>query len=443
MDNQLAFLDQAAFLRLRATGQQSVCQCTWVYDRPIDLGGLHQFHRNLGQGLLGRRIERSPLPFGRDRWVACTQLPGIDFVPWNRPRSEIGAWTDERANLRVDPESGPGWHLGVLGLDDGGTAICLVASHCIVDGLAFSYAIAEAAKGEARIFGYPPPHLRSWTQAVLADGREFIHGLPEIVRALIATVWMLLRMLFGSDRAAAPAPLTTPADVPDAPVVLPSLTTFIDLDAWDTRRRELDGSSSALHIAVAARLAERLRRVAGSDGSVSITVPVSERTPEDTRANALTNISFRISPKAELQEIRGKVKQGLVALQDTPNELMAPLPLIPLVPRWLARNMEGLAMGNADLPVGCSNIGDVEPAVGRADGTDADYVLLRLCDQGVTTRGIERGRGQLFVSSGRINDKVFLTTVAYQPGAENSKERLRRLVTETLGDFRLPTLTEV
>jgi hypothetical protein len=34
---RLALLDQAAFLRLRATGQGSVCQCTWVYDRDVDI----------------------------------------------------------------------------------------------------------------------------------------------------------------------------------------------------------------------------------------------------------------------------------------------------------------------------------------------------------------------------------------------------------------------
>ncbi|WP_264020301.1 acyl carrier protein, partial [Mycolicibacterium setense] len=61
-DDRLAYLDQAAFLGLRA-GYGSLIQMIWIYDRAVDVEGLRRFHRNLGCGLLGRRIERSPLPF--------------------------------------------------------------------------------------------------------------------------------------------------------------------------------------------------------------------------------------------------------------------------------------------------------------------------------------------------------------------------------------------
>ena len=50
-DNRLAFLDQASFLRLRATGEGTVAQCTWIYDRAIDMDGLRRFNQNLGRGL--------------------------------------------------------------------------------------------------------------------------------------------------------------------------------------------------------------------------------------------------------------------------------------------------------------------------------------------------------------------------------------------------------
>jgi hypothetical protein len=119
---------------------------------------------------------------------------------------------------------------------------------------------------------------------------------------------------------------------------------------------------------------------------------------------------------------------------------MTSLPLIPLVPKWLARNMEGVMMGNSNLPVGCSNVGNLEPIIGRVDGTDADYVSLRGgLDQGVTKRSIERAHAQLFLGSGRINDKLFIIIAAYQPGAENSKDSLRQLIRQTLADMQLPT----
>ncbi|EUA11030.1 hypothetical protein I545_5560 [Mycobacterium kansasii 662] len=38
-DNRIAFLDHVAFLRLRATGVDTVGQVTWIYDRPVDLEG--------------------------------------------------------------------------------------------------------------------------------------------------------------------------------------------------------------------------------------------------------------------------------------------------------------------------------------------------------------------------------------------------------------------
>ena len=402
-----------------------MCQSTWIYDRAIDTDGLHRFHQSLGCGLLGRRIERSPLPFGRHRWVTCGDPPDIEFATSVRSRAEIDAWIDERAAVPVDPEFGPSWHLGVLSLADGGTAVSLVASHCVVDGLGLTIAIAEAVKGAARQFGYPPPGSRTRVRALLVDAGEVIRGLPEIVRALIATLFLLLRLLFEPSRPSTspPSAATEPDD--EQQIVLPAVTIYVDMAAWDARARSLTGTSNSLFVAFGARLADRMGRVHPGDGTVTITLPVSERTPDDTRANALTSINLRVDPgqvTTDLQAIRDQVKRGLCALRETPNELMAPLPLIPMVPKWLARNMEGLAMGSTDLPVGCSNLGPLEPAISRPDGTDADFVSLRLADQGVTTQSIERVYGQLFLGSGRINERVFITVVAYERGIDDPKK---------------------
>ena len=69
-DNRLALVDQGFFAGHRAIGQTEVMQVVWVYEHAIDFDGLKRFHHNLGYGLFGRRIERSPLPFGRHRWVS-------------------------------------------------------------------------------------------------------------------------------------------------------------------------------------------------------------------------------------------------------------------------------------------------------------------------------------------------------------------------------------
>ena len=123
--------------------------------------GLRRFHRNLGCGLLGRRIERSPIPFARDRWVMAPAPEDIDIAATPRPRAEVSAWADERVRLPIDPEWGPGWHLGVLPLEDGGAAVTLVVSHTIVDGVGLVQAIADAAEGRTHDLGYPPAGSRS------------------------------------------------------------------------------------------------------------------------------------------------------------------------------------------------------------------------------------------------------------------------------------------
>ena len=185
MDNRLAHLDQAGFLALRAV-HGALIQVTWIYDRAVNVDGLRRFHRNLGCGLLGRRIERSPLPFARDRWVLSPASEEIDFAATPRRRADVSAWTDERARLPIDPEWGPGWHLGVLPLEDGGTAVTLVASHTIVDAIAFGQAIADAAEGRTRDLGYPPAGSRTLRRALREDLRQTVKELPDMAHALVA-----------------------------------------------------------------------------------------------------------------------------------------------------------------------------------------------------------------------------------------------------------------
>src|SRR5690349_19084270 len=108
MTNILDLADQALFLGERATGVTSVIQCIWVYDRAIDVDGLRRFHHHLQRGRLARRIERSPLPFGRHRWVRGTDSSDIEFTQMPRPRAEFDAWLNEQAQTPLDAERGPG-----------------------------------------------------------------------------------------------------------------------------------------------------------------------------------------------------------------------------------------------------------------------------------------------------------------------------------------------
>ena len=164
-DNRLALLDQAFYEGHRAVGQKEVMQVGWLYERPVDIAGLERFHANLAGGLLGRQIERSPLPFGRHRWVSDRRPPGLDLATHPRPRAELCDWFDERTQLLIDPESGPAWRLSAVPLSDGATAVSLVLSHYVIDGIGGAVAVTEAVLGMSRDLGYPRPGTRTLPRA--------------------------------------------------------------------------------------------------------------------------------------------------------------------------------------------------------------------------------------------------------------------------------------
>ncbi|ORW27356.1 fatty acyl-AMP ligase [Mycobacterium paraense] len=439
VDDRLAYLDQAAFLALRAV-HGALIQVTWIYNRPVDVEGLRRFHRNLGRGLLGRRIERSALPFARDRWVLAPESADIDFAATPRPRAEVNAWADERARLPLDPEWGPAWHLGVLPLEDGGTAVTLVASHTIVDAIAFGQAIEDAAEGRVREFGYPPAGSRTLRRALREDLRQSVKDLPDVAHALGAVARRARRdrqELRSSMKAAPPAPRTSNGD---QTVEVPALTAYVDLAEWDARAKSLGASSNSLVAGIACRLAVRVGRVQ-EDGTVTLRFLVSLRTEDDTRGNALTSVDVTVDPMraaTDLGDMQAKITQGiLAAMEDPDNEWLAPLPLAALTPVWAARKVAGMAAGGSTLPVTCSNVGDLSPAANRPDGTDADYAYLRNLEPDIKKSTLEAMGGQLFLGSGRGQGKMFIRISAYLLDRPNTKEDLRENVSAAFAEFDL------
>jgi hypothetical protein len=433
-------MDQASFLALRARDQGQLVQWVWVYERAIDFDGLRRFHRNLGYGLLGRRIERSPLPFARHRWVSSRGPSDIDIAECARPRAELSDWADERAQLPIDPEWGPGWHLGVLPFTDGSTAVSLVASHCLVDGLGCGLAITDAVKGNTRDLGYPPPRSRTRLRAVVSDARQTAQGAPEVARALVATAKLARRRRHDIARLGASRPIAILGGDGDGDgdgVVVPAITIYIDLDDWDARAKTLGGTSNSLFTGFAAKLGERMGRRRADDGAVRLIITANDRTEGDTRANAVSFADVSVDPTqvtTDLSGVRAAIKQALRTLREAPDESLQILPLTPLTPKRAVRRLADVLFAFADLPVTCSNIGDIDPVAGRPDGTDADCVFVRGVDQHVTRQILEQ---KFFLGSGRIGSKIFITVVAYQLDGKNSKPDLRELAAHTLAEFDL------
>ncbi len=193
---------------------------------------------------------------------------------------------------------------------------------------------------------------------------------------------------------------------------------------------------------MAARLAERAGRVT-ADGFVTVALPVNERADGDTRANAITAVDITVDPAAaatDLREIRAAIKQALIRRQEVPDERWALLPLTPLLPRWLIRGMAGVALGGATTS-GSSNLGALNPAANRPDGTDADYFAMRTFYPGVTKATLHRTGGLLGLLSGRVHGQVFISVLGYQPGRPNTIDDLWRDLSSALSDFSLTATT--
>src|ERR1700753_573024 len=174
MDNVLDLVDDTFFRVERAAGVTNVIQCMWVYDRTPDVEGLRRFHRHLQRGRLSRRIERSPLPFGRHRWVSPNGQPELEIIENPRPRVEFDAWCNEQSNIRLDAERGPGWHLAVLPFTDGGAGVSSIASHCLTDAVGLSRALADAAGGNDNAVDWPVAGSRGRWQALREDARQTV-----------------------------------------------------------------------------------------------------------------------------------------------------------------------------------------------------------------------------------------------------------------------------
>jgi hypothetical protein len=438
MSNVLDLYDQTFFIGERATGTTNLLQCIWVYDRAVDLDGLRRFHQHLQRGRISRRIEPSPLSFGRHRWVAAGGQSDLEIVETPRPREEFEAWLGEQANTALDAEHGPEWHLAALPFTDGGAGVSLVISHCLTDGVGLSEALADAASGRHDPVNWPAAGSRRPWQAVREDACQTACDMPAMGRALkfaVAAARCARRNRAGAGPATPPPILSAAAN---EPITLPKATIFVDADEWDARAASLGGTSNSLLAGLAAHLAKRTGRVS-ADGSVDLTLPVNKRASGDTRANAITNVDFTVDPApaaTDLRGIRAAIKQALIRSAEVQNERFELLPLVPLLPQWLVRRVVGVSASSATSVVS-SNLGEVNPAARRPDGTAADHFVMRSLGLGVTEAIMHRLGGLLVLLSGRVDREVFVSVLSYEPGRFNSTGDLRQHLSSALNDFLL------
>ncbi|AQT80397.1 hypothetical protein B1R94_15665 [Mycolicibacterium litorale] len=445
-DNVVPYTDQALLLALRGAGQEAVIQIIWGYDHPVDLDGVQRFYRSFGHGLVGRLIERSPLPFGRHRWVSVNgpQAP-LDIAEHPRPRGELYDWADEQVELPLDPERGPGWRMGVQSFTDGTSAVSVVISHTVSDGGGAVASVIAAINGDGRDIGYPPARSRSRRHAVGQDLRQLASDLPDIGRTLVKAARVAARR---KDELVAPGAVTAPVPSGGREIVTTaSAAAIVDIEQWDHRAESLGGNSFSLVAGYAGKLAENLGRTRSQDGAVTLMIPVSERDdPGHTGGNVVTiaHVTFDPGPVAtDLSGARAAIKQGIVTARQTPDEMVELLPLIPFLPRRAMARIADMAFSfSADLPVSCSNMGDVPDVLLSLDGTVAERLYFRGVDRNLTRDVLERRHGLMTVASARLGGKIIVPTMSYQPGADNSSTHLREMIAKTLAEFDLTGVIE-
>jgi hypothetical protein len=303
--------------------------------------------------------------------------------------------------------------------------------------------LADATSGRHDPINWPAAGSRRRWQALREDTRQLAGDIPAIGRAVVAAARFARRHrgVAGSGAAPPPEPPALPGRSAEL-ITLPTATISVDADEWDARAEALQGTSNTLLAGLAARLAQRVGRIA-ADGSVALTLPVNERTAGDTRANAITNVDFTADTApatTDLSELRAAIKQALIRSQRQTNERFELLHLAPLLPRWLVRRCVGVS-ANGATGVVSSNLGAVNPASHRPDGTNADHFVMRPLAPGVTQAIMHRLGGLLVLLSGRTHGRVFVSVLAYQPGRSNSNGDLQQGLSIALSDFSLTATT--
>ncbi len=210
----------------------------------------------------------------------------------------------------------------------------------------------------------------------------------------------------------------------------------MDAGACEQRASDLGVASNTLIMAFAARLAFRMGRVDES-GRVKLVLPVSDRHSGDRRGNALRSITVMVEPdtcRNDPRVLQRDLKAALASLIRNGDELSPLFPLIPYVPLWLARRLERATLG-ADLPVGCSLIGELPLDVNRPCG-EALLLQLSLLERYAEPE-LERLGGLLFIGCYRIGERLSCTVSGYVPGHVTTRAGLMPFVRGALADMDL------
>lgn len=446
--HRLAWLDQLAYELFRVTGRSQLMQCLWLYDRDVNRAALVQTYERLVGLSFNRLIEPSPLPWGRPRWVK----PAARSVPFEQssdplPRSRLLQWANQHARAPIHPVIGPAGRMAIQPFDDGSTAVSIVGSHLLLDGMGALRVIASAVNGTGVPNPYLPKGARGRLSGCLSDAWQILADAPQTVAALAR----IAHTNWHGSAATGKAPAVTDAEAGDDPstiVELPAVAVTVDSRAWLACEQRLGGDMSTLLPGFVASLVSRLGRRRFSDGAVSLLVPRSRRRGlADERALAIEFHMMNVAPEGltrNLEPVNAARALLRGARKSQTDVLTSLLPAIAWMPRTAAKRLvNGLFDYSDELPVSCSDLGMLPEGLARIDGAPCRHLLTRAVDVNVTRQDLERSHGHLVVVASRYDKEVSLCIEACQlRPALTTVDELRLLVSRTLADFGLEAVIE-
>jgi hypothetical protein len=434
----LPFVDQAMYLAHAYGGQQAVIQLLWLYRRPVDHSALTKFRDNLANGRLARLIQPALLPFGRHTWVSAP-LPSSALELTAEPLAPdaLQAWADAQVELPMDPVHGPAWTFTAQAFRDGSTAVSLVVSHCVADGMATALGVREAARGEQKPLNYSPRPTRRSPSALVSELSRTAQDARATLRAL-ARLARTMRQPRNTPRLPVAPPTAAAAD--DRTVALPWASVRIPIAEWDAKARTLGTNRLTLLTAITAAFAKGLGRI--SNGDATLLIPVNQREGQsDVGGNCVSIATLKVpvgEPDGRLHSLQRRLQSTLLRTRHEPDHMAALLPLVPFVPKRAFSAAGHLALGAlAELPVTCSFVGEWSKDVLKIDGEEADRFCFRGTDRQVSARAIEARQGVASIPACVISEFLILNFVAYQPRRVTEHREIHALAEGILASYGL------
>lgn len=429
MTHRLTDIDCVSARGHSALGGTLAIQAVWRYDRPVDIAALERFHEALRHGRLGRAVAPAMIPAAGDRWTTRVEFSPLEVAEEPIASDDLEAWIAEQGHAELRTFGGPAWRLAATPLDNGESAVSLLVSHTLADGHAFCAAVTDAVADKRLDLAYPTDEFGRM-RLLAGDLRD----AARRTRSFPSAAGLALRLAFTGRRGAGPT------DDEARDFRLPTVTATVPAQLWHAAARARGGTGTTLAVAMMTAIATRLGRT-DEAGRVRMMMPVSTRTADDLRANALTSIAFEVDvhdgEPADLAALRAVMKEKLTEAaaggQDVP-------PLVPVAVALPRGSYARLARQAATDPTStvCSSLGKLDPEILRIDGRPASAMMLGLVNQSLNSPSVvtERG-GNLYVALIEAAEKITLRVMGYQPPALLDAEQLAELVRAALAEYEL------